>query len=335
MSSVLSVLIADHLPGGDQSLKKLSQAVDIPVERLHDLETGTPPRMIEVAMIAEYLDIAPIHLFRPAPSVQARRAGDGDTPQLSRLLDEVDSFIGTYAEDLRPNVSEAFSAQRFSHARAHGSSWGARNGIRVFSMEEDPLLRAVEQTLSVPVLIWPIANAPAGATLDFSGTVGIWVNSYDQSGARQRFTLAHEVAHILLKHVDTGRGTLIVDLARDVDRPEARDEKLAGAFAGAALADHGAVKEHWLEEETPGAVARVAAALGLSYQAALIALEREGFISRPALQQLEGVSVRTAFETGGVLPFYEFFEDQRNRRRLPQILPQVHHLERALERNLV
>ena len=335
MGNLLSVLIADHLQGGEQAFPELSRSIDISVERLVALQTGkASPILVEVATLADFLDVDPIHLFRSAPSVQARRTGEGDNPAVTRLLDEVDSFIATYAPELRPSVTSAFSARSRKHARAQGALWGSKNRTREFSPLNDPLLEVVEDSMQIPVVFWPISNAPAGSTVDFTGTIGIWINSHGQSGARQRFTLAHEIAHILLRHVDTGSGSVVVDFQRDIDSPSSENEALAGACASEILLDKSTIKKLWQNDKSPAAVASVAANVGMSYQATLIGLEREGYITRAERDVLDEVRVKDAFEAAGAAETYFHFESQRNQRRLPGNLPSVEHLNRVLEQRL-
>lgn len=334
MSNLTAVLISEHLPGGDEALPTLSERTDIPLERLVELERGGNPRMAEVARLAEGLNIDPIHLFRRAPSLKARRSGDGDGGQLPVFLDEVDSFLATYAPDLRPTVDEAFSATRYDHARAAGRGWAERHGVRDLTPNHDPLLSAVEEDLNIPVFIWPIEDAPAGVTVDFSGTLGIWVNSHDQSGARQRFTLAHEVAHILLKHVDSGSGAVVVDFKTDIDTPQSRDEKLAGACASAILVDSDTVRSVWGDQGGMAEAAKIAAALGISYSATLVTLMRQGLIDTGEFERLSRIRARDAFSEADELETYERYECQRGQRRMSDLLPNGEWLETALAERL-
>lgn len=328
------MLISEHLPDGARALPALSERTEISLERLAELESGGNPRMVEVARLAEGLNIDPIHLFRKAPSLKARRAGDGDGGQLPTFLDEVDSFLATYTPELRPSVEEAFPATRYNHARAAGNGWAERHGVREFTLDHDPLLSAVERDLNIPVFVWPIEDAPAGATVDFSGALGIWVNSHDQSGARQRFTLAHEVAHILLKHVDSGSGGVVVDFKTDIDTPESRDEKLAGACASAIVVDSEAVRSVWGDQGGMAEVAKIAATLGISYSASLVALKRDELIDTGEFERLSRVRARDAFSEAGELATYERYERQRGQRRMPDLLPNVEWLESALTERL-
>lgn len=330
MGSLITVLIAVHLAEGEKALPRLAETTSIPLERLVALQAGAAPRTSEVAILSDSLDVDPVHLFRSSPSVSARREITKEPGQLSILLDEIDAFLATYAQDLRPNVVEAFSTKSFRHARTAGEGWASRVGLRTQNVGRDlmsgvdPLLQAVEHELSIPVIIWPVSGGSAGATIDFSGTVGIWVNSHDQSLGRQRFTLAHEVAHVLLRHVDTGMGAALLDSLANIEQPGTRTEKFADACASGILYDRESLSHVWAGRAESRAVALVAGSHGLSYSAALVALRRNDFIDQFEYESLSDVSVRSAFSEAEAEDLYRLYEGGRDRVRLPEVVGKEH-----------
>lgn len=65
-----------------------------------------------------------------------------------------------------------------------------------------------------------------------NGKISIYVNAND-SMCRKRFTIAHELGHYFLKHIDN-KGEF-VDLHRDASYPKSREEQDANEFAGCLL----------------------------------------------------------------------------------------------------
>jgi len=324
----MPVLISAHLSDG-QTLDILADEIAISVDRLGALESGAAnPTAREVSQLANALDVDPIHLFRASPSVLAQRANAEPGTALGPILDEIGSFLATYMEDLEPDVVE-MPAGSVNGARATGEGWATRNAARGYRPRgADPLVDAVERELNVPVFIWPVPNAPLGATVDFNGVLGIWINSHDRPTSSQRFTLAHEVGHLLLGHAT--RGSIIIDREGDLERPGSQDEKFAHSCGSGILANRETLEAAWAGDPTPVSVAAVAAEIGASYAATLNLLRTHNLVDSTEHSQLSGTWVGQAFREAGRQDAYDAFEGGRGQRRVPPALPNAEYLKRDL-----
>jgi Zn-dependent peptidase ImmA (M78 family) len=143
------------------------------------------------------------------------------------------------------------------------------------------LLRAVEDGLGVAVVLLDLGPGTAGALLRRGGRAFAFVHG-GQPVVRQRFTLAHEAGHHVLGH-GPGLDSPQTIFTRTFDPLEAQ----ANAFAAELIAPIAAVRR--LAEElgprpvTLELVVRVAAASGLSAQAARIRLQAAGVLRDGAL----------------------------------------------------
>jgi len=348
MSRLVGVLLKPHLggPGREkEQLEELASKVGIDVERLEAFETGTErPRLSEIGALAEALNVDPIHLFRPSPVVAARRSNRDLSEVCSEFLNELDLHFATYLRGgLQQRLDQAFPARKPWHARAAGEGWAKRTGARGYvpgNPEKDPLIRAVESDLGVPVVIWPIPETPFGATIRLGDIYVIWVNSHDVPETQQRFTLAHEVGHLLLRHVNAG---LLMEEARSVDSavegssPINKEiESHAQHFASGVMADRELVLAYWTYEATAAAVAELATQLGTSFEATRVLLDRHLSKEDAAevRQASEGVFVRAAFQDAGLGDVYETMMAAKSRRYFSPLVPEHTVLELNLERSL-
>lgn len=100
----------------------------------------------------------------------------------------------------------------------------------------------------------------------------IRVNKYE-TRARQRFTVAHEIAHYLLHRGDIGHGVIDSILYRS--NLTSRKESEANRLAAAIVMPHDAVKRELMALgglSTPGAPERLAATFGVSTPAMKVRL---------------------------------------------------------------
>ncbi len=131
------MLIRELLPRG-QTLDQLSEVSDIPLDRLNALDSGTGnPSMREISALVEALDVEPTHLFRPAPTVLARRTGTDTGNTLGTLLNEIDAYLSAYEDAIRPVIDFAASTKKTRGARKTGEGWGNRHNARAFDQDAD------------------------------------------------------------------------------------------------------------------------------------------------------------------------------------------------------
>jgi Zn-dependent peptidase ImmA (M78 family)/transcriptional regulator with XRE-family HTH domain len=316
---------------------ELSERSGIPLDRITALlENDDVPSVYELGEIAEVLSINPSYLIRPRPSVIARRDSGVDNTEMDALLERFDLHVEAYSVELaQPEVTEAFPAKNSWGARSAGELWVKRQGALWADIESpDPLIDTIETEVRIPVLIWPVPDAPFGATLRLGDVLAIWVNSHGVPGTQQRFTLGHELGHILLRHAEITHveSTTTPEQATSVGSPEQRTrEEHANAFAGGALYDYERIHAHWDGDTTPESVAHVAANLGISFEAALVGLKTH------LKKDVAGIdrSARTvqpyeAFRSAGYGSFVDWYFSLVNQKRVPENLPHNDLLKQAL-----
>ncbi len=333
------MLIREHLEPGGLTLEGVSSSTGISVDRLARLEEGAVPSPVEMAALADALNVDPIHLFRRRPLVVAQRSTEGSmSSDYVGLVDALDLHIATYVEEEPAQEFTAFSTNRLAGARRAGEGWATGADIRTFTIDApDPMVTYIEETMKIPVLFWPVPDAPFGATVRLDGWFAIWVNSSGVQGSQQRFTLAHEVGHLILdhntdSHVEPSR---TVDESVDSGPPQKRRlEQQAQAFASGALASRETIEQRWSGETTPAAVAVLAARLGASYTATVNVMNHHRFIEGEEAADLKAARVWHAYAEAGRSEIYRWFADQADRRRVPSMLMEGDRLERSLARAL-
>lgn len=335
MSRLTQVLDVTLL--GEVAPDDLSERSGIPLERLNQLlEHRDSPSIYELGEIAEVLSINPSYLIRPRPSMIARRDSGVNNAEMDALLERFDLHVEAYSRELaQPEVAEAFPAKNPWGARSAGELWTKRHGALWSDTDHpDPLVDAIESNLRIPVLTWPVPDAPFGATLRLDGVLSIWVNSHDVPATQQRFTLAHELGHILLRHTDLTHveSTTTPDQAASEGTPDQRArEEHANAFAGGVLYDYDRIRSHWDGETMPQSVAHVAVNLGISFEAALVGMKIH---LKDAVTGIDA-SARTvqpyeAFRTAGYGAFVDWYYSLANQKRVPAVLAYSELLEQAL-----
>lgn len=329
--------VLDHPVLTDTNLPALSERSGIPLERLKEISKGADPSIFELGEIAVAAGESPAYLIRPRPAVVARRDSGVDNAVMDQLLETFDRHVAAFRKELDQQTPPSFPVTTGWRARVAGEKWAALHDLS-WSAEtgHDPLVEVIEGELRIPVLVYPVADAPFGATLLLNGTVAIWVNSHGAAGSQQRFTLAHEFGHIMLRHVDVTR----VESAKS---PEAAPrtgstghrlrEGQANGYAGGILYDRDRLMAHWDGAQTPASVAKIAAALGISYEAAVVAVKVHIEQEIPGVEAIASTSTPAqAFRAAGIGEYVDWYEDLRDAVRFPQNLERVDLLEDALNR---
>jgi Zn-dependent peptidase ImmA (M78 family) len=142
------------------------------------------------------------------------------------------------------------------------------------------LLVIVEDKLNVPVLIDRFdAEDIAGVLLRVAeGDAFVAINA-DHHPVRQRFTLAHEVGHILLAHQPR------VERSADLFGPTRNPQEVETNYFAAELLAPRVALLNWLEEHgaranvDARAVVRLALEFGIAFPTACYRLERAGAVS--------------------------------------------------------
>ena len=194
---------------------------------------------------------------------------------------------------------------------------------------DEPLpdaLAVVEERAGVPVVVLELEDGLGGAYLFRRGRPVIFLNGV-QSAVRLRFTLAHELGHHWLGHSSVADPPLSTGSA-DGDPAEIE----ANHFAAEFLAPRPAVVA-WAERRELGPVGlddvvRLAAAFGMSAQAARIRLESAGLLRDRA--RCDRLDREIAGGQHTMLATYLRLHDlddgiARARRDLPRLPPALEH----------
>lgn len=317
----------------DVDLPAFSKASGISLTRLEEISAGADPSIYELGEIADLVGERPAYLIRPRPAVVARRDSGVANAAMDRMLEVFDRHVSAYRYELEQPALEGFPVTTGRKARIAGEKWAALHAMVWAGGDTDPLVDSIEQDLRIPVLFYPVSDAPFGATLLLHDTVAIWVNSHDTPGSQQRFTLAHELGHILLRHLDKTR---IEETGSPEDAPQAANpaqqqlEVQANAYAAGVLYDRERVHALWDGEHTSSSVARIAAGLGISYEAACVAVDVHLKDRAPNLKGIAQASAASqAFIEAGCGDYVDWYESRRGFERLPQNLNRLDLLEQA------
>lgn len=322
----------------EADLPALSESSGIPLERLQAiLNGGEDPSIYELGEIADAAGESAAYLIRPRPAMVARRDSGVAHAPMDRLLEVFDRHVAGFRKELAQEPPQSFPVTTGWRARVAGEKWAALHDLSWHLDKPDPLFEQIEEELRIPVLVYPVVGAPFGATLLLNGTVAIWVNSHGVPGSQQRFTLAHELGHIKLRHMDVTRieSAHSPEEAPKVGNPEERTrEEHANAFAGGVLYDRKRIIQYWSQDRSPVGIARIAAGLGISYEAAIVAAKVH---LKQEMPDIEGVAraltPAQAFRAAGAREYVDWYENTRDAGRLPQILERVDLLEQALRRH--
>jgi Zn-dependent peptidase ImmA (M78 family) len=146
------------------------------------------------------------------------------------------------------------------------------------------ILTLVEERAKLPVVVTAaLPSHVAGACYrDGDGTL-LWVNGA-QAPVRQRFTLAHELAHAWCRH----DGELEVDTFETLSGRTTNDYEIqANAFAAELLMPKACMHELVTREPTLEEVVVIGAHLGVSAIAVVYRIKQLGLASEARIDQLE------------------------------------------------
>lgn len=202
----------------------------------------------------EVLDLLPrlSHGGR-VPVRAALRAAVAQLDQVE-LGEAVEAFVDAAEQLERPAITAATKAEIPQVAAEELLQQIPQNGIRVD-------VKAVAEACGVPVLAWPFEDALSALVVDTDEGPVIGINGHHHPH-RRRFSVGHELGHIVLRHLDSFHVDLGVT-ALDGTPPNYnwRHERAANDFSASLLMPAGLIRRAYTK--TPS-VSRLATTFEVS-----------------------------------------------------------------------
>jgi Zn-dependent peptidase ImmA (M78 family)/transcriptional regulator with XRE-family HTH domain len=298
--SELGRRIADARQGRGWTQGELAGRVGLTQTAVSRIETGTRAvSSLELAELAEVLDVSILDLLRagrrPILAIAARLGRFRDPGAVDRALkraealtalDELLDGLLQPADVLQP--APAAPPARRPSLRGDGPAVEQGRKLaewvrRTLRLGDGPVLRLpelLEERFHLDVDLSPLPEAVDGLCVSLGDRVLVLVGSRKPS-SRQRFTLAHELAHYLVDDLDP----LLVDELGV--RARSLTEMRANAFAAHLLMPEAGVRAavEGVEDDAERAV-RVALSYGTSVSAAAYQLGNLGLLPDAARDRL-------------------------------------------------
>lgn len=140
----------------------------------------------------------------------------------------------------------------------------------------------------ITIVRYPFSNRISGMCTKVDDDIIICINSAASFG-RQRFTLAHELYHILYEEIS---GRVICDMSMGDDKPDS--EKEADMFAGYLLMPYDALFQYsnkFLAKWNLNRVIDAEQFFQISHMAMIFRLEKEGFIDSVTAGSYKNITV--------------------------------------------
>lgn len=175
------------------------------------------------------------------------------------------------------------------------------------------LAALLEQRLGAHVAFEELDTGTHGLCATTPGATVVLINSDDSYG-RQRFTLAHELGHLLV-------GDLLGDVEVTVSGTKTNDEKRADAFAAHFLLPDTAAQAYVAGREvTSAVVGEIVHYFGVSLEAACWRLHNAGLIDKRTLTALQRTGLRETSAAAGLLDELTRMRSQRGAKVAPRRL---------------
>lgn len=139
----------------------------------------------------------------------------------------------------------------------------------------------------ITIVKYPLSQRISGMCTKVGEDIVICINSTTSYG-RQRFTLAHEMYHILYEHID---GRVVCDMKMDSDKSDSEIE--ADMFASYLLMPYDALYQHSkkVDEWTLSKVIDIEQLYIISHKAVLFRLEKDGYMSHNSTNLFRDIMV--------------------------------------------
>ncbi|MBY4214329.1 ImmA/IrrE family metallo-endopeptidase [Rhodococcus fascians] len=263
---------------------ELAAAAGIPQPNLSKIERGllelTPASAHRICQATgtpvQFFDHEPVEMtaadmnFRKAAKVSAR--GGRLVVQAVREISRVSGVLADAPIKLK-RMELPIASDKDIRGRSDVDRWAELVRHTAGLSAVDPVRNVIRTAERAGVAVAPIQVPPDDAPSLLAGHSGMSTSAVrpticfvtGQSGDRQRFTIAHELGHLLLH---TSRSVPVVDR-----------EAEAHAFAGALLLPETVAGEHISETLTLQGFMRLKATFGISLQAAIMHGRQLGLLS--------------------------------------------------------
>jgi Zn-dependent peptidase ImmA (M78 family)/transcriptional regulator with XRE-family HTH domain len=205
-------------------------------------------------------------------------------------------------------------APRSPHRHGEALAAGARDalGLGPHAPVAD-LAALLEQRLGAHVAFEELGIGTHGLCATTPGATVVLINSDDSYG-RQRFTLAHELGHLLV-------GDLLGEVEVTVSGTKNNSEKRADSFAAHFLLPDSAAQAYVAGREvTAAVVGEIVHYFGVSLEAACWRLHNAGLIDKRRLAALQRAGLREVSAAAGLLDELTRMRSQRGAQTAPRRL---------------
>jgi Zn-dependent peptidase ImmA (M78 family)/DNA-binding XRE family transcriptional regulator len=252
-SKALAARLRDFRVEAGLSQAGLARRLGISQAAVSNWESGArQPSLDDLYVLADELDVEVFDLLprRAGPPVRAVLRGVAEKLERSTLAAAMEKFVD-HAETMeRPT--------RTMSIRAAVPQEAAVELLEELDVSKPPVdVGAVAAACGVPVVEWKFDESLSGLVMDTTAGAVIGVNKA-HTVTRRRFTVGHELGHVLLRHLDTFH----VDLGNspeDGDPPNYnwRHERAANEFSASLLMPQNMVSDAFKKRLSVRALARL------------------------------------------------------------------------------
>jgi Zn-dependent peptidase ImmA (M78 family)/transcriptional regulator with XRE-family HTH domain len=325
--SFLSARIARAREQAGLSQGALAELVGLTQSAISRIEAGERSvESLELARLAKALRISVLDLLEERPLMEellvAARAEAAESAGLDRALNRIvdlvrlEQLVKEAGDYEAPEPLAEISRPSKQGPVAEGE-WLARSVRELWSLEDDPMPNnfesLVEDLSGLAIALEPLGEQIAGLYARVNETAIALIDSSVPFG-RQRFTVAHELCHYLVK--DTDR--LIVD-ERLTGRSNA--ERRANAFAAHFLMPRESVSRYLRgREPDEEVVVDLVYTFGVSLQALLWQLFNLNLLSRNRMQKIQEIGLKSLSIRFGYGDIWQRLDAERGIKRPPRHL---------------
>ncbi len=264
------------------SLQDLADQVSVSISRqsLNKYEQGTMKPTGEVLVaLSKALGVKPDYFLRDSsivlPEVKFRKKARLSVKEIDRIKETIKDFLERYLEvESLLNLKHQFINPLKNHLieAEEDIEAPALDLIKKWNLGFDPIPNVMELLEEKGVRVFEIeADAAFDGLSAHVGNIPVIVLNKNFTVERKRFTALHELGHLLLT----------------ID-PDANEEKICNAFAGALLLPNDCLEKLLGEKRNniaPGELVRIKEQYGISVQAIMNRAYQRGIIHKSVLEK--------------------------------------------------